>query len=153
MNYITDHSELHSITDDLWITNIRGARERSTSRFDMVVTVCQDSVADNVGCVYRQFPVADHPDATGRYGGDASYEMFREAADTVLSALREGDTVLVHCHAGINRSASVCAAALGVLTDRSYDDAIAVVRDARPIVNPHPSMERHARRFITTHRS
>lgn len=51
--------------------------------------------------------------------------------------------ILVHCQAGISRSATVVIAYVIWITkgrmDLSLDDAIAFVRSFRPIVNPNPN--------------
>jgi protein-tyrosine phosphatase len=53
-------------------------------------------------------------------------------AGTVVNAVKLGLEVLVHCHEGRNRSALVTALALRELTGCSGEDAVAVLRAARP---------------------
>lgn len=136
------------IIDNLWISDIQDAREQSTEQFDLVVTVCQDSVEENVGCSYIHYPLADDEIAVKNWGGECSYDLFEAAALNVLTALRADQRVLVHCHAGQNRSAAVCAAALAVYEDSGYDEAFGKVGAARPIVNPNRTMKQFARLFI-----
>lgn len=62
----------------------------------------------------------------------------REEAEWVIERLRTGRTVLVHCYAGINRSATVCCAALILLEGLSAEQALARVRESRPGVQPDP---------------
>lgn len=70
----------------------------------------------------------------------------RELATWVNEARRQGPT-LVHCQAGLNRSALIVAAAL-VLDGHTPDDAIALLRERRsPAVLCNPTFERFIRGF------
>lgn len=139
---------MDQINDRLWISDIRDAREK-TFDGDAVVTVCQDDISDNVGCDYAHFDLADGP--SDSCGGRCSYELFASAVDTVVRRVSNGQEVLVHCHMGQSRSASVCIAALGVLHGMSYEEGYARVRDARTIINPDETLVRFARKFIEDH--
>lgn len=56
----------------------------------------------------------------------------------VVEHLRAGKRVLVHCYAGINRSSSVCCAALILLEGLTADQALARIRETHPIAWPDP---------------
>jgi len=116
---------------ELHVTAIGEAQTMDKTDFDRVITVCQDSIEDNVSSEqeYSHYNMADGP-ACG-YGGDHSYEMFEEAADELYEALSSGETVLIHCHAGESRSVSVATAALGRLLDESRSNALALVHRYR----------------------
>lgn len=58
---------------------------------------------------------------------------FYEAACFIDEALRSGGTVLVHCHAGISRSATVVAAFLMIKRNMTAQEAIRVIRSRRSI--------------------
>jgi len=62
----------------------------------------------------------------------------REEAEWVVQRLREGRRVLVHCYAGVNRSSTVCCAALILLEGLTAEQALARVRESRPGVQPDP---------------
>lgn len=141
---------MDEITSQLWITDLTGVREQDTSRFDRVITVCEDNVSDNVGCEYEHYSMADGPHCTG-YGGGFSFELFAEAANAVHEALSEGETVLVHCHVGQNRSVSVSAAALARLEDYSYSKALGIIQEQRPIANPTETFRKLLRQYATKH--
>lgn len=81
-------------------------------------------------------------------GGDNTQENFDKAVDTVLRAVEKHGEVLVHCSAGISRSASVVATVLACKEDLSFDDALAQVRKVKPNVNPHPALERQAYAYL-----
>jgi hypothetical protein len=59
-------------------------------------------------------------------------------AEWVVDRLRAGKQVLVHCYAGINRSATVCCAALILLEGLSAEEALARVRERHPEAWPDP---------------
>jgi len=141
---------MQEIDHGLWIADIDGVRTNSTSKFDIVVSVCQDKCTDNVGGQYEHYPLADDEVSKENWGGSLDYDLFAQAAESVVRALRDDavENVLVHCHAGRNRSASICAAALAVYEDSGYHEAFGKVGAARPIVNPNDLMKSHAERFI-----
>jgi hypothetical protein len=69
--------------------------------------------------------------------GFATADLLAEA-DWVVARLRAGARVLVHCYAGINRSATVCCAALMLLEGISAEAALARVRERHPEAWPDP---------------
>jgi protein-tyrosine phosphatase len=144
--------EYNEITENLWIGDIDSVRERSTSQFDTVVTVCQDSVKDNISCNYAQFKIADGPQTAEKYGGSHEYSLFEDATHMVLRNLELEKKVLTHCHNGQSRSAAVCIAALAVHHDTSYSTAYRMVEDARYIVSPDELLEQHAKEYIANYR-
>jgi Dual specificity phosphatase, catalytic domain len=85
----------------------------------------------------RRVPVVDRgvPDAA----------TLVELARWVLAAVRRGDVVLVHCHAGVGRAATVGCA---ILLELGYDlrDGYRIVREARPVIaltEPQLELLRH----------
>lgn len=69
-------------------------------------------------------------------GQEPSEMQFREAVALVIRHLEEGDEVLVHCASGVNRGPSVAAAAVALIEDLAWQEALERVREARPVVNP-----------------
>lgn len=137
---------------ELHITNITEAIQEPTGQFDRVITVCQDSIEDNVSDeqTYSYYCMSDGP--TNAYGGDHSYETFAEAANELEMALAAGETVLIHCHAGQSRSVSVATAALGRLLGVPRSDALGLVHRYR-ITHHQPDMllMEHAAQYIEGH--
>lgn len=77
-------------------------------------------------------PLADGP------GND--WSAFEAAVDTARRLYRRDAPVLIHCAAGVSRSSTVVATALGAEEGRRFDDALSIVREARPIATPHPAL-------------
>jgi hypothetical protein len=67
---------------------------------------------------------------------------------TAALASHENARVLVHCAAGISRSASLVIHHLMLSRRWSYDDALAAVRAVRPIVEPNSGFERQLRAIV-----
>ena len=66
----------------------------------------------------------------------------------VLREYRAGHTILVHCFAGMQRSAAVVAMTLIVLTKKSPDEIMAKIREIRPIAFfPAANFEKSIRNF------
>lgn len=135
----------------LFIGDIDDARTQSTSHLDRVITVCQDSVADNISdsIVYGYYNMSDGPD--NEYGGRHDYELFKEAAEELYRSLKRRESVLIHCHAGQSRSVSVSVAAIGQLLDISRSEAFDIVSRYRPQANPDYLLMGHAQQYIEEH--
>lgn len=66
---------------------------------------------------------------------DQGFEQVEELAAAVVKRLAAGETVLVHCQAGLNRSGLLAARILMLHWDYSADQAISLLREQRsPIV-------------------
>lgn len=137
------------ISNNLYVGDIDDARNGDVSEFDAIVTVCQDGCSDNISedCEYSHFELRDGPyDSYGR--GEFSYDLFEDAVDTVLSHRIRRQKVLVHCHAGVSRSAAVTTAALAVLENLTWNEAFEKVENARPNVNPNGNLVEFGERYV-----
>ena len=141
---------MEEITANLWIGAAPSARELPDDhRFGHVLTL---GYFDRLG--YELPPASDtgdqfvFPDSP-----DHEYTQFAAAVDHLRKRLREPANcpVLVHCQAGISRSCAVCTAALAVERELSFDIAYRLVEDARPKVDPIPSLRQSARQYISDH--
>lgn len=139
------------ITGGLYISDIDGVCEGDTSKFDRVISVCQDECSDNVSCEYEHFCMADGPsDEQGHVPGEYSYEILSDAIDAVVKARIYRETVCVHCHAGVSRSAAVCIGALAVLDGLSYEESLSRVRDTK-YIQPTREMLDDVQQYIWSH--
>lgn len=136
---------MNQIRDWLWITDIGCIREREVPT-DVVITVCQDSVRENVGCRYHHFEMSDGPH--NPYGGRYDYPYWEYAANTVFREWMQSRDLTVHCHVGRSRSASICIGVLGRVEQIPFEEARAQVESARPVINPDPLLAEHAEDYI-----
>lgn len=140
---------------ELHVTNITDAIQEPTSHLDRVITVCQDSIEDNISDeqAYSYYCMSDGGiRVEEEYGGSCEYELFAEAADELHDALADGEQVLIHCHAGQSRSVSVATAALGRLLGLGRSEALGIVHRYR-ITHHQPDMllMEHAAQYIDEH--
>ena len=71
-----------------------------------------------------------------------------EIVTKVLQEYNKGSTILVHCHAGEQRSAAVMAMTLLAKTGQSADAAMAYIRQRRPVAFfPQANFDRSIRGF------
>ena len=136
------------ITGGLYISDIEGVQQGDTSQFDRVISVCQDECSDNVACEYEHFCMADGPGGEqGHVPGEYSYDILTDAIDAVVAARVRRETVCVHCHAGVSRSAAVCIGALAILEGLSYEEALSRVQDTK-YIQPTREMLEHVQQYI-----
>jgi predicted protein tyrosine phosphatase len=73
---------------------------------------------------------------------DAVDEDIKTAAVAAVRFIQEGllhnEIILVHCHAGVSRSATVVLLYLMVVRRCSLQNALALLRSIRSVVNPNP---------------
>lgn len=140
---------------ELYITDITQARTMAKDSFDRVITTCQDSIEDNVSdsIEYSYYCMSDgRVEVEDKYGGSCEYELFAEAAQELYHALADGETVLIHCHAGQSRSVSVATAALGQLLDLTRSEALDLVHHYRATFHyPDMTLMDHASEYISEH--
>lgn len=142
------------IWPNLYVGGISSVSEASSDQFDMVLSVCQDTRDENVGCVYDHVALADDDEAERNWGGDSSYEAFAEAVATLFAHLIDGQTVLVHCHSGQNRSVSVAVAAMCLYEkhqlglDFDADFMLRHIQIQRPVADPDEKMWSHVERMV-----
>ena len=74
--------------------------------------------------------------------------VFEKAANVIADARKDGKNVLVHCAAGVSRSATAVMAYLMLHEDFGWADALMYLRENRPCVNPHPLLVRSLMRDL-----
>lgn len=140
------YDEVH---DSITIGSIAAVHEADTSRFDRIVSVCQDAADQNVSdeTPYIHIPLADGDDDS-RERGTFDYETFEAGALAVLDGLRAGQRMLVHCHAGQHRSPAVSAAAVAVSEGRTYGETVHSFRDERPQIVEASHLREYGFQFV-----
>lgn len=140
---------MDEVYPDLLIGGLQEAVRADKSAVDRVVTVCQDPIEDNVpdDTVYSHYNMADGPAGSLR-DGESSFALFESAADEVYRALVGGERVILHCHAGVSRSVSVGAAAVGRIKEEPYLGVLSEFRNIRPRVGPNAVQGGYAKHYI-----
>lgn len=120
---------MDEVYENIFISDIEAARE--VTDVDVIITVCQDSIEENVSCEYYHFELRD---------GEHNKETFERAVEKLLEKMDEGKTILVHCHRGISRSPSIVATALSIKLDESIYESLSRVKDKRSLATPAPQL-------------
>lgn len=122
---------------DLYIGDLEDAGDREKlSKNDISVILSLTKGVPRNGYPIRTY-VVDYPLAEPP-GVDRV--TFMEAVDHLSILLLEGESVLVHSLNGRSRCAAVAAAAVSVLEEVPFDDALGVVRRSSEDVDPHASL-------------
>lgn len=77
--------------------------------------------------------------------------VFANAVEATRRCYRKGTVVLVHCAAGISRSATVVATTLAAEEDRSLTKAIDTVKQYRHRADPHVKLRINACDYLNRH--
>ncbi|XP_048858625.1 dual specificity protein phosphatase 18 [Brienomyrus brachyistius] len=125
---------LVQVTDHLYLSNIRAANDIvmvSACKITCIINATEDATNVPVPEVeYVRVPVADSPDA--RLG-----DHFDTVADKILRVAEQCGRTLVHCNAGVSRSAALCLAYLMRHSGMTLVEAHSRVKSLRPIIRPN----------------
>ncbi|KAF7730602.1 phosphatase [Apophysomyces ossiformis] len=85
-------------------------------------------------------PISDNPEANIIQHFDETYEF-------IDPALAAGHRLLVHCLAGVSRSPTVVAAYLMKKRRLRVKEALALIKQSRPFINPNPGFIKQLRLY------
>lgn len=107
---------MNFVTDQLAISDAQAVRRLGArhTEFDEIVTL---GYLDEFG--YEQPEASTTGDRFVFPDGEHEYSKFEAAGDYVVDSIERGDTVLVHCQAGVSRSAAIATVALVTVSDES----------------------------------
>ena len=75
------------------------------------------------------------------------YQHFRDCIAFISEVIANKETILVHCAAGVSRSASVVIAYIMYSQRIKLADAFNQVKDRRPCIKPNPGFIRQLQEF------
>lgn len=135
---------MNFVTDQLAISDAQAVRRLGAghTEFDEIVTL---GYLDEFG--YERPEASTTGDRFVFPDGEHEYSKFEAAVDYVVDSIERGDTMLVHCQAGVSRSAAIATVALVTVSNDSLQEAFSRVRAVRPSVNPHPELQRSMERY------
>jgi protein-tyrosine phosphatase len=137
---------MDEVATNLFIGSIENVEKTQPLREHGITTTISLTHADYsekvpVGMDMLRHPMVDGP--------QADFDTFARAVRDAVTALRDGDRVLVCCSAGASRSPAVAATALAVVSDLDLNDAFQQVSSRRPVVDPHEALVQYAARVYT----
>lgn len=132
--YIDEEFEATEICKGVWIGNFASA----TNKYELQRLGITHIVVAAYGLwevypgdfKYKRIDVID-----SNYSSMTKY--FADVADYIHELVTSGRKVLVHCVAGVSRSATLVAAYLILTQGYTADDAVTVIRRSRPQVQPN----------------
>lgn len=138
---------MNDINDNLVISDAPSVRKLNDNHnFDLIVTL---GYFDRFG--YERPEASDTDDKYVFPDGPHDYNVFKAAVDCVLEALNDDQRVLVHCQAGVSRSAGVCTAVLAVQHNLSAARSFERVQNTRSRVNPTDEIWESVERYVNEH--
>ncbi|KAF9817014.1 hypothetical protein IEO21_03688 [Rhodonia placenta] len=125
---------MNQIIDNLWVGDLRAALDTETLKANNISSV--------LTATFNRFQINldDTEDA------DILAHLFSAAA-FIEAEHSKGKGVLVHCQAGISRSATIVAAYLMYVRHIDVGSALELIRKARPSVQPNPGFLRQLEIF------
>ncbi|KAK2116383.1 Dual specificity protein phosphatase 18 [Saguinus oedipus] len=127
-------SGLSQITKSLYISNDAAANNKlmlSSNQITMVINVSVEVVNTlHEDIQYMQVPVADAPNSR-------LCDLFDPTADHIHSVEMKQGRTLLHCAAGVSRSAALCLAYLMKYHAMSLLDTHTWIKSCRPIIRPN----------------
>jgi protein-tyrosine phosphatase len=109
--------------------------DASHDNYDTIITVDIEPIEQQGNLAYHWINMSD---AGTTKRGSYNAEVFAYAADTLVSALRYGHDVAIHCFVGRSRSVGVAIAAVAVIEDIPFQEALDHVTSHRPQANVKP---------------
>jgi quinolinate synthase len=132
---VEQHGDATLIIPRLWLGNKRAAADAGflqRAGIDVVFNCTKDLPFSPVIAPQHQYRVPVHDNLE-----PAEIRNMMNWSPQIVYTLRQeynqGHTILVHCHAGMQRSAAVVAMFLVVMTEQPAEKVMAFIRSKRPI--------------------
>uniref|UniRef100_A0A3Q3WLE5 Uncharacterized protein n=1 Tax=Mola mola TaxID=94237 RepID=A0A3Q3WLE5_MOLML len=139
-------SGLCQVTDHLYLSNGRAANDSSQLtrwKITCIVNITETKSSRPPPEVeYIHIPISDSPLSP-------LSDHFDELADKIQQTAARGGRTLVHCNAGVSRSAALCMAYLMKHNDVTLLEAYRWVKACRPLVRPNEGFWKQLIRYET----
>jgi len=126
-------THIAEVTDHLYLCAARAVNVHSLREKDVTCVINATNELPNLpisSVEYVKVAVDDSP-----FANISSF--FDKIADKIHETQKSGGKTLVHCVAGVSRSASLCIAYLMKYDNMSLRDAYEYVKERRPIIRPN----------------
>lgn len=136
------HKNLSMITDNIYITDINGARNTDLlkeKKIDCIVSLTRQSIFTSSSVRYYHITIDDAETVD-------FLSMTMDVADKVIELITQDKIILVHCFKGVSRSVSFVILVL-VKQGMDYEKAFELVTQKRPSANPNPSFRKQLKEY------
>lgn len=129
----------------LYLGNLAVAAKKETLKLLRIQVILQVSGEDTLPMYpgefqYHCFTFGDNPTTT-------LTPHITRAIRIIKKAFADGKSVLVHCAAGVSRSASLVIAFIMIIREWDYEKALAFVKERRACVSPNEGFERELKKW------
>ena len=125
---------MSQITEKIWISPGNVAREKDfllDNNIGYIINCAEEESTNYPNQIpFTHIPMIDDEDIH-------AMDQITKGAHQIQIALKEDRNVLVHCKAGISRSATVVLAYLIIYKNMKFNDAYKLVQRERPIIRPN----------------
>ena len=142
---LRDSYDAAEILDGLYITSAANViRLSNRISADAWVNVAKEIqyINDKVSIPVLAWPLDDSPEQFIDPNGE-----LKSVVEWILSGLKRGKKVIVFCHMGISRSATVCIACMMRFLNINSKQALSLLKLKRSIVNPNPGFIKQLENF------
>ncbi|XP_060100238.1 dual specificity protein phosphatase 22 [Heteronotia binoei] len=134
---------MNKILPGLFLGNFKDARDTEQLKRNNITHIL--SIHDSArpmleGVKYLCIPAADSPSQN-------LARHFKESIEFIHECRLRGESCLVHCLAGVSRSATLVVAYIMTITNFGWEDALSVVRASRSCANPNTGFQRQLEEF------
>ncbi|KAJ6664481.1 hypothetical protein lerEdw1_007138 [Lerista edwardsae] len=133
----------YKILPGLFLGNFKDARDTEQLKRNNITHIL--SIHDSArpmleGVKYLCIPAADSPSQN-------LTRHFKESIEFIHECRLRRESCLVHCLAGVSRSATLVVAYIMTITDFGWEDALSVVRASRSCANPNAGFQQQLEEF------
>ena len=124
------------VTKKIWLGDALDASSLKSLQANHITGVL--NVAKEIQCSEFDGIVCNKISLVDGAGNDPERLLY--SVSVLKRLLKDHKCVLVHCAAGISRSATVLAMHLSISHGMSFEEAVNLLQKKRPVVDPHPDV-------------